>query len=288
MLEGTLACPTADTHVQDPVSADVETLANREQLDATAPLSAAAIYDCAAPWARQRPPPRSPPTARIRSCLFRRKRTLASKRLQQPPSLSAFHESTRRSHQRRLLKAFSPWSSGQQVSGAALCIACNEPDRNLQLQLHPPQSPLRLVPSLHAFPDRGSDRSTASLVPRRRKAGLFQGAAPRTHPISLRPLRSVSTPPPSGRRAARSAPLSTVTVGGSATLPPACGCACSAQRYPAPATDAPTCRNALAAGRTRPNRCARTARTSSMGGMCRPGRARFQDALEARRAGGIR
>ena len=161
----------------------------------------------------------------------------------------------------------------------------NEPDRNLQL--HPLQSPLRLLPARNAFPDRGSERSTASLVPRRRQAGLFPGAAPRAHPISFRTLGSVSTPPPSGRRAARPAPPSTVTVGGSATLPPACGCACDAQRYPAPAADAPTCRNPLAAGRTRPNRRTRTARTSSMGGISRPDRARFQDALEARRARGL-
>ena len=160
----------------------------------------------------------------------------------------------------------------------------NELDR--YLQLHPPQSPLRLVPSLNAFPDRGSDRTTSSLVSHKRKSGLFRGAAPCAHPISLRPLRSVSTPRPSGRRATRSATPSTATVGSSATLPPACGCPCSAQRYPSPAADAPTCSNPLAAGRTRPNRRARTARTSSMGGISRPDRACFQDALEARRARG--
>ena len=224
----------------------------------------------------------------ISGCLFRRKRTPEAKQSERPPCRYTFH----------CLHSTTPPT---EASPAILAMV----ERKASFQrwlVHRPQRvrlrsspaaassarPTRFVPFLDAFPDCGSERSTSSLVPRRRKAGLFQGAAPRAHPISLRPLRSLSTPPPSGRRAARSAPLSTVTVGGSATLPPACGCACSAQRYPAPATDAPTCRNALAAGRTRPNRCARTARTSSMGGMCRPGRARFQDALEARRAGGIR
>ena len=35
-----------------------------------------------------------------------------------------------------------------------------------------------VLPFLDAFPDRGSERSTSSLVSRKRKAGWFQGAPP--------------------------------------------------------------------------------------------------------------
>ena len=69
--------------------------------------------------------------------------------------------------------------------------------------------------------------------------GCFQEPLLAPTPSPCVPCGRSAPPQPSGRRAARSATPSTATVGGSATLPPVRGCACDAQRYPAPAADAP-------------------------------------------------